>query len=72
MPSDPAPYILSGISDFDLTFRKTYTSAALSSQAQMAMAAVGRLRDSLAFPLKANNPESPYCVPNEIVCYDPR
>jgi len=38
MPSGPPPYILSGISDFDLTFRKTYASAALSSQAQMAMA----------------------------------
>jgi hypothetical protein len=41
MPSGHVAYILPGISDFSLTFRKIYTSAALLSQAQMAIVVPG-------------------------------
>ena len=56
MPSGPAPYILSEISDFNLTVRKTYTSAALSSQAQMAMAAIEWHRGSFGISAERQQP----------------
>ncbi len=56
MPSGPVPYILPGIPDFSLTFRKIYTSAALSSQAQMAMSAGGWHRGSFGICAERQQP----------------